>query len=114
MKGYTEVEQSKKLLKLGLPADSADMFWSPTYCNDKKAGYFKKPFYLDEGEKVDWKKTDALPCWSFHRLLNIILWQDYDFNFFGCPNTESMELVYGFLTMKLEDGYFMNFDQISY
>ena len=36
---FTTPEQSKRLLELGLPADSADMFWSATYLNGKKDGY---------------------------------------------------------------------------
>lgn len=114
MKGYTTVKQGKELLKLGLPAETADMFWGATYCNDKKDGYLTYPYHLEDDEKIDWKKTDALPCWSFYRLLNIILWQDYDFNFFGCPNNDAMDVVYNFLSKKLDNKDFMRFDKITY
>ena len=71
---FTTPEQSKKLLKLGVPADSADMFWSPTYLNGKKDGYLSDPVVINEYDiqhGINWRKTDAFPCWSVGRLVEI-------------------------------------------
>ena len=67
---YTTPEQSKRLLELGVPADSADMY----YCRMKHEDF--------ELPKVIWEsysKSSAthpyvfiyLPCWSVGRLMAI-------------------------------------------
>jgi hypothetical protein len=68
---FTTTEQSKRLLELGVPADSADLFYSkfecetfenrPTLCYDKK--------YSDI--VPDGYEKDYLPCWSAGRLIEI-------------------------------------------
>lgn len=68
---FTTPEQSKRLLELGVPADSADLFYSkfecetfgniPTLCYDKK--------YSDI--VPDGYEKDYLPCWSAGRLIEI-------------------------------------------
>lgn len=70
---FTTTEQSKRLLELGVPADSSDLFYSkfecetfgniPTLCYDKK--------YSDI--VPDGYEKDYLPCWSVGRLIEIIL-----------------------------------------
>lgn len=68
MEGFTTIEQSKKLLELGLSPESADMFWSlrhdyPTIIGDD---YDNTPCYNDSDDNSD------IPCWSLQSLLSIM------------------------------------------
>lgn len=58
---YTSPEQSKRLLELGVPADSADCFISPI-------GYMG--IWQDEYEDKIYR-VDYIPCWSVGRLIEI-------------------------------------------
>lgn len=65
---FTTPEQSKRLLELGVPADSADCY----YTNRRMTIWHRSEF-----DKVDWsaKVGDDLfyiPCWSVGRLMEII------------------------------------------
>ena len=66
MKGYTNLEQSKKLIEI-LPLESADMYWSID----------EIPFLAFPVNDIvtDWKYAEEngmLPAWSLAALLNII------------------------------------------
>lgn len=71
MKYYTTIEQSKKLVELGIDVDSADMSYRYTYCllidGEPKEDWLLEPYKpFDEcGEK-------QLPCWSTEALLDIL------------------------------------------
>ena len=95
---FTTPEQSKKLLELGVPADSSDMYYeqyseSVVYVGEVGDVPKGKTFYIDEpvlrhinpegtwtcknGERVDLsgkvdelRKTD-IPCWTVGRLIEI-------------------------------------------
>ena len=68
---FTTAEQSKRLLELGVPADSADLFYSkfecetfvnrPALCYDKRYSGIVPYGY----------EKDYLPCWSVGRLIEI-------------------------------------------
>ena len=74
---FTSPEQSKRLLELGLPADSADMLWDgimdindgwefedyPTYTG-KPFSYYQLLYRQEETMFI-------LPCWSVGRLMEI-------------------------------------------
>lgn len=64
-KGYTTPEQSKKLLTLGVPIDSADMYYKHIMLT---------PYILSDGVlfSVYSKVEDVIPCWSNSRLMEII------------------------------------------
>ena len=72
---YTSIEQSKKLLELGLSPESADMFYAkrwdePVIISDN---YDNTPCY-DESDNTD------IPCWSVGALLEVmpeIEYKDY-------------------------------------
>lgn len=70
MENYTTIEQSKKLLKLGLNSETADCNWehAPGYENHEGniTGFWDDPEW---GQSCDSKD---LPCWSFGALLKII------------------------------------------
>ena len=68
--GFTTPEQSKRLLELGVPADSADCmnFWN--------ADIFQIPFQRPFSEHLELHVQDGLkkmytPCWSVGRLMEI-------------------------------------------
>lgn len=67
----TSIEQSKKLLELGLNPESADMWWSRiTIISDDglKIGYSVEPCNLSE---FNYTKKD-IPAWSLGVLLELI------------------------------------------
>ena len=74
---FTTPEQSKRLLELGVPADSADMLWDG--CIDAKDGWVFEdfPIYTDKPfsyYQLLYRQEDVvhiLPCWSVGRLLAI-------------------------------------------
>lgn len=60
---FTTPEQSKRLLELGVPADSADCYYSRT---------IKCIIVIDtEINKKEFFKGDIVPCWSVGRLMEI-------------------------------------------
>lgn len=64
---YTTIEQSKRLLELGLPRDSADIWYIAAVDNQKKYPPFPSFSYW-VGNMI--YKHD-LPCWSVGRLMEI-------------------------------------------
>ena len=62
---FTTPEQSKRLLELGVPADSADCYYTPI-------DSYRHPvvFYTDSPKL--WE-CDRFPCWSAGRLIEIFL-----------------------------------------
>ena len=70
---FTTIEQSKQLLELGVPADSADCYLKE---------YYIRPIILNKITFSDFvsattkcimnKPEDYLPCWSVGRLMEII------------------------------------------
>lgn len=65
---FTTPEQSKRLLELGLPADSADCFWF----DERDIMFLKDELYSDEAKDGEWvRATDYTPCWSVGRLIEI-------------------------------------------
>lgn len=74
---FTTPEQSKRLLELGVPADSADMLWDGSI-NANEGWIFEDfPFYCENPfsyYQLLYRETDAvniLPCWSVGRLIEI-------------------------------------------
>lgn len=78
---FTTPEQSKRLLELGVPADSADCFYShyiKTYAHSEYTEIlWHRPRFITEGNipnysarLMDGTQT-YLPCWSVGRLMEI-------------------------------------------
>ena len=63
---FTTHEQSKRLLELGIPVDSADMYYKRTLF---------KPYLFNEGVLFSAysKVEDIVPCWTVGRLIEICL-----------------------------------------
>ena len=71
----TDVNQSRRLLKLGLKKETADMVYEPHYVNGVLKDYFK-PKILDK-RVLEYMLTDEgfyeyIPAWSLHRLIEIL------------------------------------------
>lgn len=65
---FTTPEQSKRLLELGLPADSADM-WYIGSLDKRGVKYGSFPVFPNS---VDYQIFDRdIPCWSVGRLIEI-------------------------------------------
>lgn len=70
----TSIEQSERLLALGLKKETADMVHEPHYVNGLLRGYFK-PKILEERVLeymlTDEEFYDCIPAWSLHRLIEM-------------------------------------------
>ena len=72
MKGYTDLEQSKKLAEI-LPVESADMF----YVYDRHLA----KLYGDTPHVIGYKALNEsidVPCWSLAALLDVLISKDFD------------------------------------
>jgi len=58
----TTIEQSKKLMELGIDVNTADMYW----------WYGGKVYYVEAMEDGDFNKESDIPCWSLSALLELI------------------------------------------
>lgn len=70
MKHYTTIEESKKLLEIGIPVESADMYYC--YSMDIKIeefDYDETPTIIDDVNKAD---VYDIPCWSLNALLELM------------------------------------------
>lgn len=94
---YTTVEQSKRLLELGLPADSADLIMEPG-CDVKTTIPYWTVFTTwcqNNGDGIiNYEKF--MPCWSVGRLMEII--DNCKINWEGIvyPSTKKVKQDLGF------------------
>jgi len=79
MKYYTSIEQSKKLLELGLDPNTADMEY--LLHRDDGSTVLGSPFIKDDlAERGEERVFDYLPCWSVGALIDampMIKYKDY-------------------------------------
>ena len=78
---YTTPEQSKRLLELGVPADSADCYYShyiKTYIHSLYTEIlWHRPRFITKDNDPNWNAVlmdgtqTYLPCWSVGRLIEI-------------------------------------------
>ena len=61
--GYTTVEQSKRLLEIGVPAHSSDFHYT----------VFATVLWHHEPGDIDFSNSDAIPIWSVGRLIEIVV-----------------------------------------
>lgn len=73
-KDYTTPEQSKRLLELGIPIESANIIYyhTPDSLHD--------PYFITEKRHIEHLKSGkGLPCWSVGRLMEIMkMYSDLD------------------------------------
>lgn len=77
MRYFTTIEQSKKLLELGLSPESADMSWRYNLLNENNT----EKYVIDTVSYSEWIKcfpeysdtaVKPIPCWSVSALMNIL------------------------------------------
>ena len=85
---FTSIEQSKRLLKLGIPANSADCFYI-----DEHSRIFVAWVYDIELDPAI-KNLRYIPCWSVGRLIEIYLTCANDYVCDGCcAETPSLHFI---------------------
>ena len=130
---YTSIEQSKKLLELGLSPESADMTYSKGNSLD---GYHltTMPFKICYGDFI--AENGNMPCWSVDKLLQLmprsirivntfygyelyvsvigfaIDWWDVDRRrkLFSCDEETLIDVCYKTVVWLLENGYIQKED----
>lgn len=65
---FTTPEQSKRLLELGVPADSADMY----YHLANHQYFVRDEYHIKQHDFFEFYKNIFYPCWSVGRLIEII------------------------------------------
>jgi len=70
----TSIEQSKRLIELGVPAEKASMVWCPMYYLDVKAKQFNIGEYniYIKGDEPTIHVEETIPAFTVVDLLNII------------------------------------------
>jgi hypothetical protein len=88
---FTTTEQSKRLLELGLPADSADCFYQLNPLGNLLGDTpIIISFNLDVNEIV-WDEVYAIPCWSGGRLIELYMKaRGLDFMYFRIMSDDNM------------------------
>ena len=85
VRGYTTIEQSRKLIELGLDPSTADMYYKYVLPKSDKLhhvpdvgeptnalSWYNKGYTLN-GRKEPWELKDfCIPCWSLAALLSVL------------------------------------------
>lgn len=74
---YTSIEQSKKLLELGISPETADMWWTPL-------NWQLTEYYVEVKQDGIGTPKNPLPCWSLGALLELMPEIFEDENDRGC------------------------------
>lgn len=70
---FTTPEQSKRLLELGVPADSADCFYLKAHPVENYVYVLTdNRTYTEQVAVSEYRYSDFIPCWSAGRLMEII------------------------------------------
>lgn len=107
---FTTQEQSKRLLELGVPADSADCYYS---CADKKNTYILNS---DEIDSNLFARDGFIPCWSVGRLIEIMLNSQidtgtYSLGFMVDKDTFSIESLIDIIDEEIEEFDFSKLEE---
>lgn len=75
-KNFTTIEQSKKLLELGIPANSADCYWEQ--CSDSLTGDWEYKCFVGKSSAIknnlfSFRNGYTVPCWSLGNLIKIYM-----------------------------------------
>jgi hypothetical protein len=104
---FTTIEQSKRLLELGVPAWTADCFHTTDLQHNpiEDATPAIITYQLDTHE-IEWDKVYGVPCWSVGRLIEIYCLcvdERYSLEFIGQIHTRPMNKILDlFEYVKLE------------
>ena len=94
---YTTVEQSKKLLELGLNPETADMWWTPL-------NWQLTEYYVEVKQDGIGTPKNPIPCWSLGALMELMPKIKEDEDDGGCYPT----LCKGYNTNKWHCVEFIN------
>ena len=73
MKAYTDIEQSKKLVELGIDVNTADMWYPPSLIKYGVVNkWLENPTIIKDIEHSKLKKEYYVPCWSLAAMLNVL------------------------------------------
>lgn len=117
---FTNPAQSKMLLELGVPADSANMLWdgyidsAQRWVLDPYPRYLEYPYSVEIESGSDLYISHVLPCWSVGRLIEIFeictgqVWQNEIIENYSkidmlLEDFEDVEKKYRFDFSKLEE-----------
>ena len=73
----TSIEQSKRLLELGLKKETADMVWVNDSYNTSLKESLWRPVVLVDCEAI-YVENHRIPAWSLHRIVEIMFKGDID------------------------------------
>ena len=106
---FTTPEQSKRLLELGVPADSADLFYHSLNKIIQRLGKFDlcivgNTTISSLKETADEEGLIVIPCWSVGRLIEIyelcfVMFDDYNYS----PYTTLVERVIEYIEDAIKD-----------
>ena len=91
----TSIEQSKRLLALGLKQETADMFWWDN-------GYGSCAIISRPAEKEDGEYGKVIPAWSLHRLIEMLALVPYEIY----PKDNIYNEVIDDIEEAIKEGYF--------
>ena len=101
----TDINQSRKLLELGLKNEIADMVWikelawdEVTHCTYDAETYMLRPIDYLEGES----HRGHIPAWSLHRLMELMYKGDM-FGFVGLTtHNKNIDTIYELVIANIE------------
>lgn len=110
---FTTVEQSKRLLELGVPADSADCYYLREH--DDKVYIFQNQKETDNCiSKIRLRigLGHAMPCWSVGRLIEIMCINDVYFDYGGCSYRRGYNMI-DYIISQLESEDDLEFSELE-
>lgn len=105
----TSVEQSKRLLELGLKKETADMCykvlthnWTGKEIPEKNRHYVKCTWYDENDQVCGMERYKTIPAWSLHRLMEIMYNGDM-FGFVGLTtHNRNIDTIYELVIANIE------------
>ena len=98
----TSIEQSKRLLALGLKKETADMWWMGAVKDSKGKDIPKRNQHwwlsiTDSAQVCGLMQIERIPAWSLHRLLSL-----YNLHYIEFMNDEEIESMYDIVIDAIE------------
>ena len=107
----TSVEQSKRLLELGLKKETADMCykvlthnWTGKEIPEKNRHYVKCTWYDENDQVCGMERYKTIPAWSLHRLIE--LYSDVEDTSSLCIKDVSYKLLIFCIEKAIHCGFF--------
>lgn len=108
---FTTVEQSKRLLDLGLPADSADCYYTWKLDHTTKINVLDNETY---SELLDHVSQFTIPCWSVGRLMEIfVIARGYEDGLMSINGRNSIEYLIRLFAMNRDEKFKLDFSKLE-